>query len=51
MHEPEVGAEEFSDEDRRYSGSRFHDVVDALFANPYQACGASTARLRCPSSV
>ena len=37
MHEPEVGAEEFSDEDRRYSGSRFHDVVDALFANPYQA--------------
>lgn len=33
----DVGSEQFNDEDRRYSGSRFRDVVDALFANPYQA--------------
>jgi hypothetical protein len=32
----DVGFEQFSDEDRGYSGSRFRDVVDALFANPYQ---------------
>ena len=32
----DVGAEQFTDEDRLYSGSRFRDVVDALFANPYQ---------------
>ena len=36
MADDEVGAEQFSDEDRAYSGSRFRDVVDALFANPYQ---------------
>ena len=28
--------EQFTDEDRGYGGSRFSDVVDALFANPYQ---------------
>ena len=28
--------EQLTDEDRRYGGSRFSDVVDALFANPYQ---------------
>ena len=36
MSEVEVGSEQFTDEDRRYSGSRFQDVVNALFANPYQ---------------
>src|SRR5262245_48769819 len=36
MPELDVGAEQFSDEDRLYSGSRFHDVVEAVFANPYQ---------------
>ena len=36
MQDVEVGAEQFTDEDRLYSGSRFRDVVDALFANPYQ---------------
>jgi hypothetical protein len=36
MPELEVGAEQFTDEDRLYAGSRFRDVVDALFANPYQ---------------
>ena len=33
----DIGSEQFNEEDRRYSGSRFRDVVDALFANPYQA--------------
>jgi hypothetical protein len=36
MPDVDVGTEQFSDEDRLYSGSRFRDVVDALFANPYQ---------------
>ena len=36
------GSEQFNDEDRRYSGSRFRDVVDALFANPYQAVWGRT---------
>ena len=36
MAEVETGYEQFADEDRLYAGSRFRDVVDALFANPYQ---------------
>lgn len=36
MPDPETGMEQFTDEDGAYSGSRFRDVVDALFANPYQ---------------
>ena len=32
----DIGSEQFNEEDRRYAGSRFRDVVDALFANPYQ---------------
>jgi hypothetical protein len=33
---PDLEANQFGDEDRRYAGSRFSDVVTALFANPYQ---------------
>src|SRR5262252_1745530 len=36
MTELEVGSEQFTDVDRFYAGSRFREVVDALFANPYQ---------------
>ena len=36
MPDEHIGSEQFTDEDRGYSGSRFRDVVDALFANPYQ---------------
>jgi hypothetical protein len=36
MPDDQVGTEQFTDEDRAYTGSRFRDVVDALFANPYQ---------------
>jgi hypothetical protein len=34
--ESDIGMQQFTDEDRAYVGSRFRDVVDALFANPYQ---------------
>jgi hypothetical protein len=34
--DPVVAAEQFTAEDGAYAGSRFKDVVDALFANPYQ---------------
>jgi hypothetical protein len=37
MPDDQIGSEQFNDEDRSYAGSRFRDVVDALFANPYQA--------------
>ena len=33
----DIGSEQFNEDDRRYSGSRFREVVDALFANPYQS--------------
>ena len=33
---PEFGIQDLTQEDRAYGGSRFRDVVDALFANPYQ---------------
>jgi len=32
----DLGIPQFTDEDAAYQGSRFRDVVDALFANPYQ---------------
>ena len=32
----DFGIEQFTDEDQAYRGSRFRDVVEALFANPYQ---------------
>lgn len=31
-----IGSEELREEDRHYVGSRFRDVVNALFENPYQ---------------
>jgi hypothetical protein len=36
MTEAAFGAEQLNDEDRGYGGSRFREVVEALFANPYQ---------------
>lgn len=32
----EFGDQQLTDEDRGYAGSRFSEVVAALFANPYQ---------------
>ncbi|MEQ1908140.1 MAG: hypothetical protein ABMA15_04920 [Vicinamibacterales bacterium] len=37
MSDEDIGLERLNDEDRAYAGSRFRDVVDALFANPYQS--------------
>jgi hypothetical protein len=36
MESDYFGTEQFTDEDRAYKGSRFSEVRDALFANPYQ---------------
>ena len=36
MPELDYGIQELTDADRAYAGSRFREVVDALFANPYQ---------------
>jgi hypothetical protein len=36
MPDVDIGSEQFTDEDRLYAGSRYREVVDALFANPYQ---------------
>ena len=33
---PDLEANQITEEDRRYNGSRFSEVVAALFANPYQ---------------
>ena len=37
MEAEHFGIEQFTDEDRGYRGSRFSEVRDALFANPYQS--------------
>jgi hypothetical protein len=37
MERTHFGTEELTDEDRAYRGSRFSEVRDAIFANPYQA--------------
>ena len=36
MNPTYFGAEQVTEEDRSYRGSRFSEVRDALFANPYQ---------------
>jgi hypothetical protein len=36
MPDQETGYQQTSDEDRMYAGARFRDVVEAIFANPYQ---------------
>lgn len=36
MSVDDFGTEQITDEDRAYTGSRFSEVRDALFANPYQ---------------
>jgi hypothetical protein len=44
------GIEGITDEDRAYHGSRFSDVREALFANPYQRTwgAAYTYRVMAP---
>jgi hypothetical protein len=51
MAQLEVGTEQFTDEDRFYAGSRFRDVVDALFANPYQKVWGGPGEPRLPDTT
>jgi hypothetical protein len=51
MTQVEVGFEQFSDEDRFYGGSRFRDVMDAVFANPYQQVWGRTGEPALPNDV
>ena len=43
----DMGLEQFTDEDRAYAGSRFRDVVNAFFANPYQQVWGRAGSRRC----
>jgi hypothetical protein len=48
--EPEYfGTEEVTEEDRAYDGSRFSEVRDALFANPYQKVWGGDGELPLPT--
>ena len=51
MTQVETGYEQFSDEDRVYGGSRYRDVVDAVFANPYQQVWGRPGEPALPSIV
>jgi hypothetical protein len=44
----EFGDQQLTDEDRGYAGSRFREVVDALFANPYQRVWGSQGEAPLP---
>src|SRR5690348_15370639 len=51
MTEVETGYEQFSDEDRMYAGSRYREVVDAVFANPYQQVWGRSGEPALPNDV
>jgi hypothetical protein len=44
----EFGIEQTTDEDRAYSGSRFSEVREAIFANPYQRVWGAEGEARLP---
>src|SRR5580692_1686108 len=44
MNPTYFGAEQVTDEDRGYRGSRFSEVRDAIFANPYQKVWGGAVR-------
>jgi len=56
MDENNFGIEKFDGEDAAYKGSRYSEVRDVIFANPYQKIWAAPAsrrfrsiRRRCPA--
>src|SRR5690348_11340183 len=49
MDPTHFGAEQVSEEDRAYRGSRFAEVHDALFANPYQKVWGGTGEPPLPN--
>jgi hypothetical protein len=51
MTQVETGYQQFSDEDRIYAGSRYRDVVEAVFANPYQRVWGRPGEPELPSDV
>jgi hypothetical protein len=48
MDPTHLGAEQVTEEDRNYSGSRFAEVREALFANPYQKVWGGPGELPLP---
>jgi hypothetical protein len=48
MEQEYFGTEEITAEDRAYNGSRFSEVRDAIFANPYQKVWGSNDQARLP---
>jgi len=48
MDPTHFGAEQVTEEDRGYRGSRFSEVRDALFANPYQRVWGGPGELPLP---
>jgi hypothetical protein len=48
MKPEDFGAESITEEDRAYEGSRFSEVRDALFANPYQKVWGGDAEAALP---
>ena len=45
------GIEGITDEDRAYRGSRFSEVCEALFANPYQGTWGAEGEPPLPTSA
>ena len=43
------GAQQITEEDRAYNGSRFSEVRDAIFANPYQSIWGSDGEKPLPT--
>jgi hypothetical protein len=43
-----LGTEQVTEEDRAYRGSRFSEVRDAIFANPYQRVWGSAGEPALP---
>ena len=48
---PDLEANQFTEEDRRYKGSRFSEVVAALGANPYQRVWAGAGEPLLPGTA
>src|SRR6185295_2088207 len=49
MKTADYGTEATTDEDRAYNGSRFAEVRDAIFANPYQEIWGASNQAALPT--
>ena len=50
MEKGHFGVEQFTEEDRVYDGSRYGEVREAIFANPYQRVGVARMRRLSPNT-